>query len=306
MRGGGFQIAGELKGFDGSKYVISTRSAGVLTMDASRFECIGEGCGRPAAAILPLSERPSPVKPDVFRIEGAPSLAAEFIPQLIRDYATSIGASLAEQRRESGRATTYRILDARGVELAAIEVNPSGTASGLLSLERGAASIALIDKPLLPETEPRAIAAARGRARQAVAAQQTEIVVGLDGIAAVASPASAPASISIDNLAKVVAGQITDWYELGQSPGAIQLYLPPEGAGSLDSFARQVLKPRGFDYARQARRMPSEAEAADAAAKDPRGIALVSLAAQREARAINLETTCGLVVRPTSFTVKTG
>ena len=306
MRGGGFQIAGELKGFDGTKYVISTRAAGVLTMDASRFECIGEGCGRPAAAILPLSERPSPVKQDVFRIEGAPSLAAEFIPQLIRDYASSIGASVAEQRRDTGRGMIYRILDARGVELAAIEVTSSGTASGLLSLERGAAAIALIDRPLLPEAEPRAIAAARGRARQTVAAQQTEIVVGLDGIAAVASRASAPASISLDNLAKVAAGQITDWYELGQSPGAIQLYLPPEGVGSLDSFARQVLKPRGLDYARQARRMASEADAADAAAKDPRGIALVSLAAQREARAINLETACGLVVKPTSFTVKTG
>ena len=306
MRGGGFQIAGELKGFDGTKYVISTRAAGVLTMDASRFECIGEACGRPVAAILPLSERPSPVKPDVFRIEGASSLAAEFIPQLIRDYASSIGASVGEQRRETGRGMLYRILDGRGVELAAIDVNASGTASGLLSLERGSAAIALIDKPLLSETEPRALAVARGRQRQPAAAQQTEIIVGLDGIAAVAAPASALASISLDNLAKVAAGQITDWYELGQSPGAIQLYLPPDGAGSLDSFARQVLKPRGLDYARQARRMLSEAEAADAAAKDPRGLALVSLAAQRSARAINLETACGLVVRPTSFAVKTG
>lgn len=306
MRGGGFQIAGELKGFDGAKYVISTRAAGVLTMDAARFECIGEACGRPVAAILPLSERPSPVKPDVFRIEGAPSLAAEFIPQLIRDYAASIGASVGEQPRENGRGNVYRILDARGAELAAIDVNYSGTASGLLALEKGAAAIALIDKPLLPETEPRAAAVARGRSRQPAAAQQTEIVVGLDGIAAVAASASAPASISLDNLAKVAAGQITDWYELGQSPGAIQLYLPPDGASSLDAFARQVLKPRGLDYARQARRMPSEADAADAAAKDPRGIALVSLAAQRGARAINLETSCGLVVKPTSFAVKTG
>jgi phosphate transport system substrate-binding protein len=306
MRGGGFQIAGELRGFDGAKYVIATRSAGVLTMDASRFECLGEACGRPAAAILPLSERPSPVKPDVFRIEGAASLAAEFIPQLIRDYANSIGATVAEQRRETGRGTTYRILDQRGVELAAIEVNASGSTSGLLSLERGAAAIALVDKALMPDAEPRAIAAVRGRVRQPVAAQQTEIVVGLDGITAVASAASAPPSISIDNLAKVAAGQITDWYELGQSPGAIHLYLPPDGSGSTESFARQVLKPRGLDYTRTARRMPSEAEAADAAAKDPRGLAIVSLAAQRGARAINLETTCGLVVRPTSFAVKTG
>lgn len=306
MRGGGFQIAGELKGFDGSKYVISTRAAGVLTMDASRFECIGEACGRPVAAILPLSERPSPLKPDAFRIEGAPSLAAEFIPQLIRDYAASIGARVGEQPRETGRGVVYRILDARGVELAAIEVNSSGTASGLLSLERGSAAIALLDKPLLPEAEPRAVAAGRRPARQPAAAQQTEIGVGFDGIAAVAAPASAPASISLDNLAKVAAGQITDWYELGQPPGTIQLYLPPDGAGSVDSFARQVLKPRGLDYARHARRMPSEAAAADAATNDPRGIALVSIAAQRNASALNLETACGLVVRPTSFAVKTG
>lgn len=306
MRGGGFQISGELKGFDGTKYVLSTRAAGVLTMDVARFECVGEACGRPAATILSQSERPSPVKPDIFRIEGAASLANEFFPQLIRDYANSIGANVSELPREAG-VDRYRISDVRGVELATIEVLATATSAGLASLERGTAAIALVDKPLTVEGgEARTTAAARGRGRRAPVQPATEVVVGLDGVAAVASQQTAPASISLDHLAKVFAGQITDWYDLGQLPGPIQLYLPPDGVGALDTFARQVLRPRGLDFARTARRMQSEAEAADAAARDPRGLALVSLAVRRDAKPINLETSCGLVVRPSSFTVKTG
>ena len=305
MRGGGFQISGDLKGFDGAKYVIETRSAGVLTMDAARFECVGDACGRPAAAILPLSERPSPVKPDVFRIEGAAALAAEFVPQLIRDYALSIGATYAELPRAAGQsATRHRLSDQRGAELATIEVQATGTAAALTALERGATAIALVDRPQ-PDIEPRVAPAVRSRPGQPPA-QPTEIVVGLDGVAVVASPSSTTASIHIDLLAKVLAGTITDWYELGQSPGAIQLYLPPDGTGTMEAIGRQVMRPRGLEVSRTVRRMTTEAEAADAAARDPRGLAVVSLATQRAARVINLETACGIVVRPSSFSVKTG
>ncbi len=312
MRGGGFQISGELKGFDGAKYVIETRAAGVLTMDAARFECEGEACARPVAAILPLSERPSPSKPDVFRIEGAPALASEFIPQLIRDYAASIGANASELPRErtqtSDTARRYRLADPRGVELATIEVVPSGSAAGLVALERGAVAMALVDRPLAGEPEQRQANGPRGRPvpKPQPAAPVTEVFVGLDGIAAVAAPATAPGSIPLDLLAKVVAGQITDWFQLGQPPGAIALYLPPDATGAMETFVRQVMRPRGLDVSRTARRMPTENDAADAAARDPRGLALVSFAAIGKARPISLETTCGLVVRPTTFAVKAG
>lgn len=315
MRGGGFQISGELKGFDGTKFVIETRSAGTLTMDASRFDCVGDACARPAAAILPLSERPSPAKPDVLRIEGAATLAADFIPQLIRDYATSIGANAVELPREPRQpATRYRISDARGAELATIEVLPGTSATALASLERGAASIALIDRPLTTDADTRLSqtqrAAARQRSPQSLPQQQphlpSEIVLGLDGIAAVTAPQNPAASLSIENLAKVVSGQISDWFQLGQPPGPIALYLPPDGTGSLETFVRNVLRPRSLEISRDAKRVANEVEAAEAAAKDPRGLALVSFAAQRSARTINLETQCGLIVRPSSFTVKTG
>jgi phosphate transport system substrate-binding protein len=317
MRGGGFQISGELKGFDGTKYVIETRAAGVLTMDAARFECEGEACARPLAAILPLSERPSPSKPDLLRIEGAPALTAEFVPQLIRDYAASIGASASELPRDVGapadQSRRYRLADPRGVELATIDIVPSGSLAGLNALERGTAAMALVDRPLMSGSETRERSVPRGRAGaksnappSQPPASVTEVLIGLDGIAVVASPSTAPGSIPLELLAKVVAGQITDWFELGQSPGPIALYLPPDGTGTMETFVRQVMRPRGLDVTRSARRPATEVDAADAAARDPRGLALVSFAAIRGAKPVSLETACGLVVRPTAFAVKAG
>ena len=130
--------------------------------------------------------------------------------------------------------------------------------------------------------------------------------VGLDGISVVGSPATGPGALSLDLIAKVFAGQITDWFELGQPTGPIQVYLPPDGSGTLETFVRQVMRPRNLEITRAARRLPGDAEAADAAARDPRGIALTSFADQRGAKAINLETSCGLIVKPTPFAVKAG
>ena len=305
MRGGGFQITGDLKGFDGAKYVIETRSAGILTMDASRFECAGDACSRPAAAILSASERPSPAKPDTFRIEGSFALAAEFVPQLVKDYANSIGATVKELPGDTGTGSRYRIADPRGVELATIEVLHSTTAAAIVAVERGASAIALIDRALEPEPQARSRPAARLKTSTP---QQlpTDLIVGLDAVTVIAAPASAPPSISIDQLAKVLSGQITDWYDLGLPHGAIQLYLPADGSGTMDTLARQVLRPRGLDVSRTAKRLATDVEAADAVSRDARGLGVVALASQRGAKAINLETTCGLVVRPTSFGVKTG
>ncbi len=313
MRGGGFQISGDLKGYDGAKYVIETKSAGVLTMDAARFECVGEPCSKPASVILALSERPSPVKPDLLRIEGAPSLGEAFIPRLIRDYALSIGATSFEVPLDgdagaAAGAKRYRIVDTRSVELATIEVHSTGTAAGLSSLERGAAAIALIDRPSEAEVSQRVAPRARRRSAKPVALPPpaSEIPIGLDAVAVIAAPQSSVVSLSLDNMAKVLAGQISDWYELGQAPGPIRVYLPPDGSGTMETFARLVMRPRGLDFSRSALRLSSDAKVSDAALQDPGAIALVSLAAQGGAKAVNLETSCGLVVRPTSFAVKTG
>lgn len=301
IRGGGFQVTGELRGFDGAKYVIATHTSGVMTMDASRFECIGEACARPAAAILPQAERPNPLKPDKITIETASSLRADVVPHLIKAYAASIAATAAEIAGAPDAATRYRISDSRGAELATIDVAAGSTNSALGAIEHGAAVMAFTDYAAGSEDEQRHAAA--GGARRTVALN--EQLIGFDGVAVVASPKAKLAAVSIETLAKLFSGQITDWFELGAEPGPITLYLPAEGSGTAEAFNRLVLKPRGLRLAPTVTQVPSDADASDAVVKDAHAIALVSFGAVRSAKALNLETQCGLITRPTGFAVKT-
>ena len=213
MRGGGFEVAGELKGFDGSKYVIATAAQGLMTMDASRFECIGEACARPAATILSAADRPSPRKPDAFAIEGTSALGADYIPRLVKAYAASIGASVDVSSGPVAGAMRLRILDARGAELAAIDVVASSTTAAFAALERGTAQIAMTDRSHDEVAPP--------RSRAPTPAEQ---FVGQDVVAVIASPESPLVSLPIETLAKVLAGQITDWFDLGHARGPDRAY----------------------------------------------------------------------------------
>lgn len=309
MRGGGFSISGVLKGFDGSKYLIETASAGTLTMDASRFECEGDDCRRAPAAILPLDERPSPSKPDKLRIEGADALAAAYIPQLIGDFARSIDAVVRKLASDEPRLQRFRLADARGSELATIDVVSNSSVAALSALERGAAQVALLDRPDAAVVQIRTLPQPqRGRqpAVPAPTAQPGEIAIATDGVALVTGAGIAPAAISLDRLARVMAGQITDWFDLGMRPGPIALYAPPDSSGTAEAFARQIMRPRGLEISRSAVRLAGDAQVAEAAARDTRSIAIVSFAAMGNTRPIGLETQCGLVLRPTAFNVKAG
>ena len=41
MKGGGFQVTGEIRFFDGTKYIVESPQLGKLTLQAARFECVG-------------------------------------------------------------------------------------------------------------------------------------------------------------------------------------------------------------------------------------------------------------------------
>ena len=307
IRGGGFQVTGELRGFDGTKYVIATKSSGVMTMDASRFECQGETCSKPAAAILPMSERPNPLKPDRVAIEATSTFTPEFLPQLIKSYAASIAATATEI---SG--SKYRISDARGAELATIEIADGVSPAPLGSPEPGSAALAFTERSggddargvggAATRQESDARPAAAGAKRAQTTAEQ---LIGFDGVAVIASPNAQIASLSLDMLAKLFSGQATDWFELGVEPGTITLYMPPEGSGTADAFNRLVMRPRGLKLTAGVTQLRTDAEVAAAVARDPHGVGLVSFSAMHAAKPLNLETQCGLITRPSAFAVKT-
>ena len=66
-----------------------------------------------------------------------------------------------------------------------------------------------------------------------------------------------------------------------------------------------MLQPRTLALAPSTKLLLSTAEVADAVAADPNGIGVTSFAFVRDAKGLNVESSCGLITRPSVFTVKT-
>lgn len=76
-------------------------------------------------------------------------------------------------------------------------------------------------------------------------------VVGLDGIALVVNPANKLEDISLQDLAKVYSGEITNWKELGGDDKAIVVIGREDGSGTRDGFESIVMGDKEPKYAQE-------------------------------------------------------
>lgn len=299
MKGGDFQVTGELRSFDGNRYVIETAQFGRMTLSAARFECIGAACNAPVQAASWSNEPLRPGRSEHVVVRGADVAARGLLPALVKGWAAASGM-IAVQVIGPDAATEMRfqLTDQKGRELATISIASEGVGAALAAVEKGGATIALADRAATqPELE--ALAAAGPKIKTA----QHEHVVAMDAMAVVVAPANPLNALPLATLARILTGELTDWYELGLPPGRIQVYAREADTAAADRVDAMVLGGKGRLAASTAR-VPSEAHLADAVARDPAGIGVVSLAHVRSAKPLGLETGCGLVQRPTAFAVK--
>lgn len=83
------------------------------------------------------------------------------------------------------------------------------------------------------------------------AAKLDATVVGLDGIALVVNPANKLEDITIEDLAKVYSGEITNWKDLGGDDKAIVVIGREDGSGTRDGFESIVMGDKEPKYAQE-------------------------------------------------------
>lgn len=76
-------------------------------------------------------------------------------------------------------------------------------------------------------------------------------VVGLDGIALVVNPTNKLEDITIEDLAKVYSGEITNWKDLGGDDKAIVVIGREDGSGTRDGFESIVMGDKEPKYAQE-------------------------------------------------------
>lgn len=303
MKGGDFQVTGDLRSFDRSKYTISSKSLGTMSLDASRFDCIGGGCPKGNEII----SAPAAGTGQTATVEGRISIAGsntvgnQLMPAFVTAYGEAAGAKVTKIVGENPLDLDFRFTAADGREMGAVGLHRHGSSTAFTELEKGMTDIGMSSRPIKPEEVKKLQAAGFANA----AAPGSEHVIGLDGLMVLVSQSNNTVSLPIDTIAKIFSGQIRDWSEVGQPAGKINVYSPSAQNGTFDTFESLVLKPRKLELTPDAKRTENHAEQSDWVAQDPLGIGFTGIAYQRNAKALNIETSCGLVSPPSIFSIKT-
>jgi phosphate transport system substrate-binding protein len=143
-----------------------------------------------------------------------------------------------------------------------IQVTGGGSGTGMAALIAGATDISASSRPM-KEKEKVALQAKTGRS-------PIEIAVAKDGIAIYLNEANPLRELTLEQVALIYRGKITNWRDLGGEDQKIILYSRENNSGTYEFFKEHVLKKKDFTPFAQC--LPGTASVANAVARDKRGI----------------------------------
>nr|WP_326185648.1 phosphate ABC transporter substrate-binding protein [uncultured Oscillibacter sp.] len=117
-----------------------------------------------------------------------------------------------------GALSEQFMVDNSGVK---VTYDATGSGTGIEAAKNGTCDIGL---------------ASRGLKDEEVSAGLVGTTVALDGIAVIVNPANGVEDLTVDQIAKIFSGEITDWSELGGAAGTISCIGREAGSGTRDGF----------------------------------------------------------------------
>jgi phosphate transport system substrate-binding protein len=143
-----------------------------------------------------------------------------------------------------------------------VQVTGGGSGVGFAALINGTTDICEASRPIKPK-ETQSL-----KARFNVPG--VEIPVARDGLTIYFNEANQVNELTMDQLAKIYLGEITNWKELGGEDARIIVYGRENSSGTYVYFKDIVLK--GEDFAPQVQTLPGTAAIVNAVAKDKNGV----------------------------------
>ncbi len=162
--------------------------------------------------------------------------------------------------------------------------NPTGSGSGITAVSEGRCDIGLASRALKDEEKSQGLA---------------EITLALDGIAVIVHPDNPVSDLSVETIAKIYTGEITNWSEAGGSDGEIVLIGREAGSGTRDGFESITGTEDACQYRQE---LTSTGDVITTVAGNPNAIGYASLASVKDSvKALSVDG-----VAPTEDTVKDG
>ena len=254
----------------------------------------------PTATPIPTAV-PAPLPAEmVFRVAGSNTIGAKLLPALMCEFLKAQGATRIE-RKPGKTADDLEIQAVMNGETTpkAILIEAHGSATAFEGLTADKCDLGMSSRPIKSEEATTAATGGLGDLHSAAC----EHVLGLDGIAILASRDNPVASLTKQQIAGIFSGQITDWKDAGGTPGHIHVLARDAKSGTFDTFKSLVLDKLAL--VNGATRFEDSRELSDAVAGDPAAIGFAGLPFIRNAKAIAVSEQGTSPFIPTRFTVAT-
>jgi len=216
----------------------------------------------------------------VLRIQGSNTVGAKLAPMLIAGLFETKGMR-AVRIEPTGNENEQRVSarDEQGRSVHAL-VAAHGTGTGFAGLANGSADLAAASRPIKQSEAD--LLAGLGDLRSA----QAEQVIAIDGLAVIVNPGITTGSLSVEQVARLFAGEIANWRELGGADLPVELHARDDSSGTYDTFKELVLASQGKKLASSARRYESNDALSKVVSTHPGAIGFVGLASVGQARAL--------------------
>lgn len=243
---------------------------------------------------------PSPGGVAKFGIHGSNTIGERLMPMLIDTFGRKRfdTAPIMKPRAPEEQDITLR---AGKEPRATIDLQAHGSGTSAKALMEGKAVIGMSSRRANIE-EAQALAV---RFNTNIWAPGNEHVLALDGLAVIVNPNNPVRQLTLDVIAGIFAGEITDWSLIGGPAAPIVMHARDDKSGTYDTFNSLVLKPLSKKISPSATRHESSENLSEAVASDPNAIGFIGLPYINKNTALSIASACGVQSGPSKYTIKT-
>jgi phosphate transport system substrate-binding protein len=177
-------------------------------------------------------------QPNDIRLHGSNTVGELFAPQLIQAYLRKKDLPLIQEQPGESMVERHFIGQKMGESRQInIELHAHGSSTGFKMLLSGKTDIAMSSRPI-HDSEIKILS----KKYPSIASDDAEHVIAFDGLAVIVHQDVEINSMTVEDIASIFAGDITNWKEVGGKDLEIKLFARDDMSGTYDTFNNLTLK----------------------------------------------------------------
>jgi len=241
----------------------------------------------------------APQQTSDFGIHGSNTIGERLMPLLIEAYGRQRFNTQPVFKPTKFEEQDIRIREGATVK-AVIDFQSHGSGTAAKGLLDGTAIIGMSSRPMKPE-EAKPIAT---KYQIDPRTPGSETVLALDGLAVIVHPSNPVKDLSLDQISRIFAGELTSWADVGGLPKPIKAHRRDNKSGTFDTFKGLVLDPSKRSISERVEAHESSENVSASVNNDTDAIGFIGLPYVNLNRAVGISSACGLTGLPTHYSVK--